>query len=109
MYFETYSSTLKDILTGLTKVLASLEIVTDSILAQLDKFRFVSFSHVKKDGNRPAHILAQFVKQVGHFVVWLEETANLTEDVCSQDVSRFVSKVLFPKYLPFFFFFLSLS
>ena len=66
---------------------ASIETITESILTQVDKFRFVSFTHVKRDGNRPAHILAQFAKQVSDFVVWLEETPNLIEDACSQDVS----------------------
>ena len=93
-YFETDSSTLKNILTGLSEDPASIETITDSIMAQLDNFRFVFFTHVKRDGNRPAHILAQFAKQVGDFVVWLEETPNLIDDACSQDVSRFVSEVI---------------
>ena len=94
VYFETNSSTLKNILTGLSEAPASLEPITANILAQLNKFRFVSFCHVKRDGNRPAHMLAQFAKQVGDFVVWFEETPNLIEDTCSQDVSRFSSEDL---------------
>ena len=87
VYFETDSCTLKNILTGISMAPASIETIMESILAQVDKFRFVSFTHVKRDGNRPAHILAQFAKQVSDFVVWLEETPNLIEDACSQDVS----------------------
>ena len=87
VFFETNSCTLKNILTGISVALASIETITESILAQVDRFRFVSFTHVKRDGNRPSHILAQFAKQVGDFVVWLEETPNLIEDACSQDVS----------------------
>ena len=89
VYFETDSSKLKNILTSLSEAPASLEPVTASILAQLNKFRFVSFCHVKRDGNRPAHILAKFAKQVGDSVVWLEETPNLIKNACSQDVSLF--------------------
>ena len=74
VYFETNSLTLRNILRGTSEAPASIETVMDSILAQMEKFRFVSFTHVKRDGNRPAHILAQFAKQVGDFVVWLEET-----------------------------------
>ena len=88
------SSTLKNILTGLSDAPASLETVTDNILAQLDRFRFVSFCHVKREGNRPAHILAQFAKQVGDFVVWLEETPNLIENTCFQDVATLISEVI---------------
>ena len=58
VYFETDSFTLRNILTGTSKAPASIETVMDSILAQMEKFRFVSFTHVKRDGNRPAHILA---------------------------------------------------
>ena len=87
VYFKTDSSNLKNILTGLSEAPASLEPITASILAQLDKFRFISFCHVKRDGNRPGHILAKFAKQVGDSVVWLEETPNLIENACSQDVS----------------------
>ena len=74
VYFETDSFTLRNILTGTSEAPASIETVMDSILAQMEKFRFVAFTHVKRDGNRPAYILAQFAKQVGDFVLWLEET-----------------------------------
>ena len=74
-------------MTSTSKAPASIETVTDSILDQMEKFCFVSFTQVKRDGNRPTHILAQFAKQVGDFVVWLEETPTLIEDACSQDVS----------------------
>ena len=94
VYFETDSSNLKNILTGLSDAPASLEPVTENILAQLDRFRFVSFCHIKRVGNRSAHILAQFAKQVGDFVVWLEETPNLIEDACSHDVALCSSEVL---------------
>ena len=94
VYFEMDSSNLKNIFKGLSEAPASLEPVTASILAQLDKFCFVSFCHVKRDGNRPAHILAQFAKQVGDSVVWLEETPNLIENSCSQDVPPFSFEVL---------------
>ena len=74
VYFEIDSLTLRNILRSTSKAPASIETVTDSILDQMEKFCFVSFTQVKRDGNRPTHILAQFAKQVGDFVVWLEET-----------------------------------
>ena len=94
VYFETDSSTLENILTGITEAPASIETITDNILAHLDNFRFVSFCHVKREGNRPAHILAQYAKHVGDFVVWLEETPNLIEDACSRDFACNASEVL---------------
>ncbi|XP_030943767.1 uncharacterized protein LOC115968497 [Quercus lobata] len=94
VYFETDSSTLKNILSGISEAPASIETITDNILAHLDNFHFVSFCHVKREGNRPAHILAQHAKYVGDFVVWLEETPNLIEDACSQDIACNDSEVL---------------
>ena len=58
VYFEIDSLTFRNILTGTSKAPTSIETITDSILDQMEKFRFVSFTHVKRDGNRPAHILA---------------------------------------------------
>ena len=89
VYFETNSLTLRNILRGTSEAPASIETVMDSILAQMEKFRFVSFTHVKRDGNRPAHILAQFAKQVGDFVVWLEETPFDWGSVFSGCISHF--------------------
>ena len=42
VYFETDSSNLKNILTDLSDAPASLELITENILAQLDRFCFVS-------------------------------------------------------------------
>ena len=58
VYFEMNLCTLKNILIGISVAPASIETITESILAQVDKFHFVSFTYVKRDGNRPAHILA---------------------------------------------------
>lgn len=40
VYYETDSSFLKDILSGTSVAPASIESITESILAQMDKFRF---------------------------------------------------------------------
>ena len=47
VYFEIDSITHNNILTGASEAPASIETVTDSILSQMEKFRFVSFAHVK--------------------------------------------------------------
>ena len=47
VYFEIDSITHINILTGALEAPASIETVTDSILSQMEKFCFVSFTHVK--------------------------------------------------------------
>lgn len=76
-----------DSLTGTSEDPSSIEHITTSISLLIQKFKLSSFTHVKREGNRPAHILAQFAKQIGDFVVWLEETPNLIEYACTQDVT----------------------
>ena len=88
--FETDSNHLCKILQGKVEADYSVETICESILMQVGSFRFVHFSHVKRQGNKPAHILAQFAKQIGDLVVWLEETPNLTELMCAQDVAPLI-------------------
>ncbi|XP_023891283.1 uncharacterized protein LOC112003329 [Quercus suber] len=52
VYFEIDSITLSNILMANSEAPASIETVTNSILSQMEKFRFVSFTHVKQEGNR---------------------------------------------------------
>ena len=56
-------------------------------LEQASGFRFSCFSHVKRQGNVPAHLLAQFAKEVENYVVWLEECPSFLEHACAHDLS----------------------
>ena len=47
------------------------------------------FSHVKRQGNVPAHVLAQYAGKVEDYVTWLEECPSHIESVCAQDVRGF--------------------
>ncbi|XP_050254838.1 uncharacterized protein LOC126700670 [Quercus robur] len=55
-------------------------------LEQALGFRSSYFSHVKRQGNVPPHLLAQYVKEVENYVVWLEECPNFLEHACAQDL-----------------------
>ncbi|KAK7826586.1 hypothetical protein CFP56_032082 [Quercus suber] len=46
-----------------------------------------TFSHVKRQGNVPTHLLAQYAKEVENYVVWLEECPSFLEHVCAHDIS----------------------
>ena len=76
-------------LVGTTEAPTCIDTIVSSILLSAQNFRCISFSHVKRQGNRPAHILAQFARHVGDFVVWLEETPSQIEHACAQDVIHF--------------------
>ena len=85
--FEMDSLILYRSLLGTSKPPSSIETIISSILSIVQNFKIFSFSPVKRQGNRPAHILAQFAKKIGDFQVWLEETPSLTESMCTQDVN----------------------
>lgn len=74
-----------------TEARSSIETIITSILLLVQSFRSFAFIHVKRQGNKPVHILAQFARQIGDFVVWLAETPSLIEYVCTQDVFLFSS------------------
>ena len=43
-------------------------------------------SHVKRSGNRPAHILAQYARDLDSYVTWVEENSVFLEFVLAHDV-----------------------
>lgn len=53
---------------------------------RLQVFRLVQVSHIKREGNRPTHILAQFAKGIDNYVTWIKENLNIIESVVAQDV-----------------------
>ena len=88
---ETDSLGLFQMLAGTTEAPTCIETIVTSILLLTQNFRFISFTHVKRQGNKPAHLLAQFARHIGDFVVWLEETPSQIELACAQDVSHYSS------------------
>ena len=56
-------------------------------LEQASGFRCSFFSHVKRQGNVPAHLLAQYAKEVENYVIWLEECPSFLEHTCAHDLS----------------------
>ncbi|XP_065624659.1 uncharacterized protein LOC136065433 [Quercus suber] len=80
---ETDSLSLYQALVGSTEAPTCIDTIVSSILLSIQHFCCISFSHVKRQGNRPAHILAQFTRHVRDFVVWLEETLSLIEHACA--------------------------
>ena len=49
------------------------------------EFRTVYVSHVRRQGNKPAHILANYALSLNEYVVWIEETPCCIEQALVQD------------------------
>ena len=70
---------------------SSIQNVVDGIISQLKSFRVVEVSYVKRQGNIPAHLLAQHAIHVEDYVAWLEECLSPIARACSQDVLSLVN------------------
>ena len=57
------------------------------MLAECNEFRKVSFSHVKRQGNKPAHLLAKQALGLDDFSAWIEECPCFLEQALVHDVS----------------------
>ena len=72
--FEGDSLQVYNCLHGTSKAPPAVANVLNGILFHLQSFRSFDFSHIRREGNKPAHILAQHAQSVGDFVAWVEET-----------------------------------
>ena len=75
--FECNSELVFWVLNGTSTPLLAISNIISACLIRLQDFRAVQFSHVRCQGNRPTHILAQFAKNLDSFVTWIEETPNI--------------------------------
>ena len=48
-------------------------------------FCSVYVSHVKRQGNKPAHVLAKYALSINESVVWIEETPCCIQQALNQD------------------------
>lgn len=84
--FEGDSLEIYNAIHGLTVAAPSAQTVIIGLLKRAQDFRTFSFSHTKRLGNTPAHVLAQYAVNVEDFVVWLEECPGCIECACMHDV-----------------------
>lgn len=56
------------------------------ICHKLQAFRSVQVSHVRRESNKPAHILTQYAKGLNSFVAWVEEDLVVIESTLAQNV-----------------------
>ena len=82
--FETDSSIISGALTGSSTAPVTVEDIIRGIQHTLRDFRRTQILHVRRQGNVPAHTLAQHAKGIDT-LVWLEETSSCIENSVFQD------------------------
>ena len=91
MEFEGDSLEVCNVLLGLASPPSSVANVLSGFLNHVSIFRQWKVSHIKRQGNVPAHIPAQHAQHVGDYVAWLEECPSLIEHACAQDKFNILS------------------
>ena len=85
-HFECDSLVVCDAVRGLSTPLAGISNIVSSMCLKLQDFHLVQVSHVKRSGNRPAHILAQYARDLDSYVTWIEENSVFLEFALAHDV-----------------------
>ena len=65
--------------------------ITEGIQYKLQDFRQTQVSHVHRQGNCLAHLLAQYAKHIVDYVTWIEETPPIVESTMAHDVAMLSS------------------
>ena len=65
---------------------ASVVALVYSFVATSCGFHHVDFSHVRRQGNRLAHLLAKHALDIANFSVWVEENPYFIEQALNHDV-----------------------
>ena len=89
------SLTVYRALVGLSHATAMVAPIIYGILDSCRDIRNVRFSHVKRKGNTPAHLLAKHACGIVDYLVWMEENPYFLEQALHHDVISFLSNESF--------------
>ena len=87
--FETNSATVCYAMESPTDAPVSISTIVSGLCSKLREFRTFQASHVGHQGNKPAHILAAFAKNIDSFVTWMEECPPFLTSAVSLDAMLF--------------------
>ena len=83
---EGVSLTISNALKRVTKPPISVAAIVEGIHALGSDIGVVSYSHVRRIGNQPTHILARKAQSLANDVIWIEETPCCIQQALIQDV-----------------------
>ena len=84
---ESDSLTLINALQDLSPPPSSVAALVFSSVTMSHSFRCVDFSHVGRNGNRPAHLLVKHALGIADLSIWVEEIPCFLEQALNQDVT----------------------
>ena len=84
--FEGDSLSICNALRGRSELSSSVQNIIFGLSHLVRNFRSYGFSHIKRQGNIPAHLLAQHASGVESYVAWIEECPSLIEHACARDI-----------------------
>ena len=64
-----------------------MEFVVRGILMSYGPLDRIDFSHVKRQGNKPGHLLAKHALGIADYLTWMEETPCFLEQALLHDIS----------------------
>ncbi|XP_075675215.1 uncharacterized protein LOC142644511 [Castanea sativa] len=65
---------------------SSVEAVVSGMQEMDKEFRRIEFSHVRRQGNRPTHLLAKYASGINDYLAWIEKNPCLIEQTLIHDV-----------------------
>ena len=89
MIFETDSTTVFRAMESPMDAPISISTVVLGLCSRLRDFQTFQASHVGRQGNKPAHTLTAFAKNIDSFVTWMEECPPFLVSSVSQDAMLF--------------------
>ena len=84
--FQSDSLSIIQALNGIIILLASVAHIIDGSLQGLRSFRQVQVVYVPRLGNKAAHGLAQYARNIYNFFTWIEEMQCITKRSLALDV-----------------------
>ena len=94
MIVEIDSKIVVDTLLDLCNPLMVVLNILDGVTHKFQDFRSTQVSHVKRQVNKPAHLLAQHAKEIDNinsYAMWIEENSSLIVSVITHDVMNLSS------------------
>ena len=66
--------------------LSSVEAMVMGMQEMAKEFRQIKFSHVRRQGNRPAHLLVKYASSISDYLAWSNENYYFIEQTLIHDV-----------------------